>query len=181
MAQHSALITFLLILSCIGDIVSYLAGMLHETGLEDMDESIGPFLEGYGCDDTLVHSCREAVMLLQCGANGNGNHRGAQTTHSIITTNGSSNNEHVHSTGGAVKLKQGIVSMSSVLSDQSEAEIDANRYMWGQDRWVIVHQSMHRLVDDSYVANYNILYHFLSTIICSGSVQQNRCHDQSSS
>jgi len=70
----------------------------------------------------LVNSCREAV--LQC-ANGN---RGTQT-HTI--TNGSNDVQT-----GAVKLKQGIVSMSSVLSDQSEAEIDANRYMWGQDRWV---------------------------------------------
>lgn len=96
--------------------------MLHETGLADIDESIGPFLEGYGCDDELVNSCREAV--LQC-ANGN---RGTQT-HTI--TNG---NNDVQT--GAVKLKQGMVSMSSVLSDQSEAEIDANRYMWGQDRWV---------------------------------------------
>lgn len=98
--------------------------MLHESGLEELDESLGPFLEGYGCGDDLVKSCREAVM--QC-ANGN---RGAKT-HTI--TNGRNNVQT-----GAVKLKQGIVSMSSVLSDQSEAEIDANRYMWGQDRWVVI-------------------------------------------
>ena len=35
---------------------------------------------------------------------------------------------------GAVKLKQGIVSLSYALTDQSEAEIDANRYMWGQEK-----------------------------------------------
>ena len=108
-----------------GDIVSYLAGMLHESGLDDVEESIGPFLEGYGCEEELIKACGDAVML--CANNGG--------TNSDTVTNGSSHHgDDGANNGGAVKLKQGIVSMSSVLTDQSEAEIDANRYMWGQDK-----------------------------------------------
>lgn len=88
--------------------------MIHESGLDDVGDSIGPFLEGYGCDDVLIKACGTAVM--QC-ANGN-----------------RSNTRSYEVQPEAVKLKQGIVSLSSVLSDQSEAEIDANRYMWGQDK-----------------------------------------------
>ena len=109
-----------------GDIVDYLAGMLHDSGLEDVEDSIGPFLEGYGCDEDLVKACGDAV--LKCangggdGGDGNGGH----------ATNGSGDGDGAPQ--GAVKLKQGIVSMSSALTDQSEAEIDATRYMWGQDK-----------------------------------------------
>ena len=84
--------------------------MLHESGLDDVEDSIGPFLEGYGCDDDLVKACGDAVM--KCG-----NNNGATNGETI--TNGSDNN----TSQGAVKLKQGIVSMSSALTDQSEAEM----------------------------------------------------------
>ena len=126
-------ITFLFALFLsLGDIVSYLAGMLHDSGLDDVEESIGPFLEGYGCDDELVKACGAAVMNCAKNGNENGGDGGIGGINSSQTvTNGSGNG---HTNQGAVKLKQGIVSMSSALSGQSEAEIDANRYMWGQDK-----------------------------------------------
>ena len=37
-----------------------------------------------------------------------------------------------HQEEGAVKLKQGIINMSSGLTDQSESEIDAINHMWGE-------------------------------------------------
>ena len=107
-----------------GDIVSYLAGMLHESGLDDVDDTIGPFLEGYGCDDVLIKACGTAVM--RC-ADGNGG------AYFDAIKNGSYNGSY-EAQPGAVKLKKGIVFLSSVLTDQSGAEIDANRYMWGQEK-----------------------------------------------
>lgn len=108
----------------IGDLVSYLAGMLHDSGLEDVEESIGPFLEGYGCDEDLVAACCAAVTKCASGGDNGG-------SNSHVVKEGSVDAD-AHA--GAVKLKQGIVSMSSALTDQSEAEMDANRYMWGQDK-----------------------------------------------
>jgi hypothetical protein len=112
-----------------GDIVSYLAGMLHESGLDDIHDSMGPFLEGYGCDVALVEACGRAVM--RCVKNGSG---GESLNASKNVSNIGSDNGSYEGQFGVVKLKQGIVSLSSVLTDQSEAEIDANRYMWGQDK-----------------------------------------------
>lgn len=126
-------ITFLFALFLsLGDIVSYLAGMLHDSGLDDVEESIGPFLEGYGCDDELVKACGAAVMNCAKNGNENGGDGGIGGINSSQTVMNGSGNGHTNQ--GAVKLKQGIVSMSSALSEQSEAEIDANRYMWGQDK-----------------------------------------------
>ncbi|KAL7552334.1 hypothetical protein ACHAWF_015561 [Thalassiosira exigua] len=125
----------------IGDIVSYLAGMLHEGGLDDVEESIGPFLEGYGCDDDLVKACGAAVM--ECASDGGKD--GGQTV-----TNGSNND--ARSGSGAVRLKQGIVSMSSALTDQSEAEMDANRYMWGQDNKIAAMTNQAKEAHDSTVS-----------------------------
>ena len=68
---------------------------------------------------------------MRCVKNGNG---GASLNASKDGSNIGSGNGSYESQPGAVKLKQGIVSLSSVLTDQSEAEIDANRYMWGQDK-----------------------------------------------
>ena len=112
-----------------GDIVDYLAGMLYESGLDDVEESIGPFLEGYGCDDSLIKACGDAVM--QCGG---ADYGGSNNIHKITVANGNKDDDDPSQQAGAVKLKQGIVSMSSALTDQSEAEMDANRYMWGQDK-----------------------------------------------
>lgn len=113
-----------------GDIVDYLAGMLYESGLDDVEESIGPFLEGYGCDDSLIKACGDAVM--QCGDAAD--YGGSNNIHKVTVANGNKDDDNPLHQAGAVKLKQGIVSMSSALTDQSEAEMDANRYMWGQDK-----------------------------------------------
>mmetsp|Transcript_16138 Transcript_16138/g.38699 ORF Transcript_16138/g.38699 Transcript_16138/m.38699 type:complete len:804 (-) Transcript_16138:121-2532(-) len=129
-----------------GDIVSYLAGMLHESGLDDVEESMGPFLEGYGCDDDLIKTCSDAVM--QCAEDA-GNENGNQSHTTVI--NGSSN--YAQAADGAVKLKQGIVSMSSGLTDHSEAEMDANRYMWGQDNKIAAMTNQARDAHDSTVSS----------------------------
>ena len=50
------------------DIIDYLASMLHDSGLEDIEESIGPFLESYGCDDELIQDVCTAVS--SCGGGG---------------------------------------------------------------------------------------------------------------
>ena len=115
-----------------GDIVDYLAGMLYESGLDDVEESIGPFLEGYGCEGALIKACGDAVM--QCGG-GAADYGGSNNIHKVtVVANGNKDDDDPLQQAGAVKLKQGIVSMSSALTDQSEAEMDANRYMWGQDK-----------------------------------------------
>jgi hypothetical protein len=100
------------------DIVSYLAGMLHESGLDDVEGSIGHFLEGYGCPDDIVQKACDAVAA--CGKN-------TQSASDTITKNGI-----VESNDGAVKLNK-IVSMSSTLSEHTDAEIDQTRFLWGQD------------------------------------------------
>ena len=114
-----------------GDIVDYLAGMVYESGPEDAEE-VGPFLEEYGCDGATIASCSAA--LRRCAgaavpedasnAGCNGTSEVGRSCHGAPPSDGD----------GAMKLKQGLVSMSAALSDQSEAEVDANRYMWGQDR-----------------------------------------------
>eukprot|EP00571_Detonula_confervacea_P014441 CAMPEP_0172306260 /NCGR_PEP_ID=MMETSP1058-20130122/7364_1 /TAXON_ID=83371 /ORGANISM="Detonula confervacea, Strain CCMP 353" /LENGTH=797 /DNA_ID=CAMNT_0013018085 /DNA_START=111 /DNA_END=2504 /DNA_ORIENTATION=- len=124
-----------------GDIVSYLAGMLHESDLEDVEDSIGPFLEGYGCDDDLVKACGDAVM--QCAKNNGGDND--PISHAVIGSNNDTQN-------GAVKLKQGLVSMSSALTDQSEAEMDANRHGWGLDNKIAAMTNEARDAHDSTVS-----------------------------
>jgi ATP-binding cassette subfamily F protein 3 len=104
------------------DIVSYLAGMLHESGLDDVEESIGPFLEGYGCPDDLVQKAFTAVS--SCSTNQSADNQ-TITKNGIVESN----------SGDAVKLNK-IVSMQSTLSEQTTAEMDQNRYLWGQDNKV---------------------------------------------
>jgi ATP-binding cassette subfamily F protein 3 len=120
------------------DIVDYLAGMLHESGLDDAEDSIGPFLEGYGCPDDLLQKTLSAVT--SCANN-------TPTDNATITKNGilESNN------GQAVKLNK-IVSMSSTLSEQTSAEIDQNRYLWGQDNKVAAMTNSQRDAHESTVS-----------------------------
>jgi len=125
-----------------GDIVDYIAGMLHESGLDDIEETIGPFLEGYGCDDDLVKQCGDAV--LQCGATKDTNN----DMHKVI--NGDSDDTKQQE--GAVKLKQGIINMASGLTDQSEADIDAINHMWGKDNKVAQMTNEARDAHDSTVS-----------------------------
>ena len=94
--------------------------MLHESGLDDLDESIGPFLECLGCDDDLIAACGAAVM--EC-AESSATTNGGDDSNGIIDNR---SNDDMHT--GAVKLKGGIVSMS--LNDQSEAEMD----IWGEEK-----------------------------------------------
>ena len=126
-----------------GDIISYLAGMLHESGLEDVEESIGPFLEGYGCGDDLVKACGDAV--LQCGTKDTNN------MHKVINGDNIDDTKQ-HQEEGAVKLKQGIINMSSGLTDQSESEIDAINHMWGKDNKVAAMTNQARDAHDSTVS-----------------------------
>jgi len=122
-----------------GDIVDYIAGMLHENGLDDIEETIKPFLEGYGCDDDLVKACGDAV--LNCGT------KDTDDMHKVI---GDNNNDTKKE--GAVKLKQGIINMASGLTDQSEAEIDALNHMWGKDNKVAAMTNEARDAHDSTVS-----------------------------
>lgn len=126
-----------------GDIVSYLSGMLHENGLDDIEESIGPFLEGYGCDDDLVKQCGDAV--LQCGT------KNTDNMHKVINGDNIDDTKQ-HQEEGAVKLKQGIINMASGLTDQSDAEIDAINHMWGKDNKVAAMTNEARDAHDSTVS-----------------------------
>ena len=125
------------------DIVDYIAGMLHESGLEDVEETIKPFLEGYGCDDDLVKACGDAV--LQCGAT-------RSVTNDMHKVINGDNNDDTKQQEGAVKLKQGIINMSSGLTDQSEAERDAINHMWGKDNKVAAMTNEARDAHDSAVS-----------------------------
>lgn len=119
-------------------IVSYLAGMLHESGLDDVEESIGPFLEGYGCPDDLVQKAFAAVT--SCNRSQSGDNA-TITKNGVIESN----------SGEAVKLNK-IVSMQSTLSEQTSAEIDQNRYLWGQDNKVAAMTNAQRDAHESTVS-----------------------------
>mmetsp|Transcript_5236 Transcript_5236/g.11489 ORF Transcript_5236/g.11489 Transcript_5236/m.11489 type:complete len:794 (-) Transcript_5236:362-2743(-) len=123
-----------------GDIVSYLAGMLHEGGIDDVEDQIGPFLEGYGCDEDLISKACKAVTSCANGATSSG-----KTT---VNGDGSGGQKDA----GAVRLKQGLVSMSSALSEQTDAEIDANRFMWGQDNKIAAMTNQQRQAHETSVS-----------------------------
>ena len=120
------------------DIVAYLAGMLHESGLEDVEESIGPFLEGYGCPDDLVQNAFSAVT--SCSSN-----------HSTVNATVTKNGVVESNSGEAIKLNK-IVSMQSTLSEQTTAEIDQNRYLWGQENKVAAMTNAQRNAHESTVS-----------------------------
>lgn len=103
------------------DFISYLAGLLSE-GLEDeevteetVQDLMGPFLESMQCPPHLVEQANRTVVEMASNA--------------LTNTP-----EQKNST--ARRLKQGIVSMSSHLSQQSDAEVEANRFLWGTDSGV---------------------------------------------
>jgi len=128
------------------DIIDYLASMLHDSGLEDIEESIGPFLESYGCDDELIQDVCTAVS--SCGGGGRAaTSNGANT---LVVIGSTDKNEQTSS--GAIKLKQGMISMASTLTEQSDAEIDANRFMWGQDNKIMAMTNEQRDAHDSTVS-----------------------------
>jgi hypothetical protein len=80
----------------------------EEAAREILQESMIPFLESVACPPELVHSAVEAIL--------------SKADDAVAATS-------EEAVGGAKKLKQGIVNMSSTLTDQSED--DANLFMWG--------------------------------------------------
>eukprot|EP00566_Odontella_aurita_P004865 CAMPEP_0113545102 /NCGR_PEP_ID=MMETSP0015_2-20120614/11076_1 /TAXON_ID=2838 /ORGANISM="Odontella" /LENGTH=766 /DNA_ID=CAMNT_0000445433 /DNA_START=49 /DNA_END=2346 /DNA_ORIENTATION=- /assembly_acc=CAM_ASM_000160 len=114
------------------DLVSYLAGMLAEghsaselaaAGPDSpAAEVLSPFLESSGCPDDVIAAAVRAVneasnASMTAASGGEGGGGGADD-------------------GGARRLKQGIISMSSDLGVRTEAEADAERFMWGKDSGV---------------------------------------------
>ncbi len=127
------------------DIITYLAGLIAETDLEDVEESIGPFLESYGCDEELIKEVSTAVVSSNTQSTSNDNSGDA-----TLITNGGNNNDHSSSSdGGAIKLKQGMVSMASTLTDQSDADMETNKYLWGQDNKISAMTNEQRDAHDS--------------------------------
>ena len=116
----------------------YLISLYYAVGgLEDVEESIGPFLEGYGCDEDLISMACNVVTACASG----GGTSSSNGDNDAVTINGGSGgalpgagSSSANDDSGAVRLKQGLVSMASGLSEQTDAEIDANRYMWGQEK-----------------------------------------------
>lgn len=114
------------------DLVAYIAGMLASrvdeqghSNNDDNDESqneivtevLLPFLESVACPEDLVTQAQEAVMqVLQ-------QHAEQQAQKALADA------------GGARKLRQGVVSMSSDLDPEQQAshEQEANRFLWGTD------------------------------------------------
>lgn len=98
------------------DLVAYIAGLLSsqledsasESCEEILDESMIPFLDSVACPAELVAEAKKAIL--------------DQASESSAGAKSNSNS-------GTRKLRQGIVSMSSALSEQAEDE--ANRYLWG--------------------------------------------------
>eukprot|EP00562_Extubocellulus_spinifer_P007960 CAMPEP_0178505484 /NCGR_PEP_ID=MMETSP0696-20121128/19156_1 /TAXON_ID=265572 /ORGANISM="Extubocellulus spinifer, Strain CCMP396" /LENGTH=799 /DNA_ID=CAMNT_0020134799 /DNA_START=104 /DNA_END=2500 /DNA_ORIENTATION=- len=121
------------------DLVPYLAGMVHsaehstsdlaQAGMDSpVGELLGPFLESSGCEEDVISQAVQAVNDLASkkigiGAAGNGG-------------DCSANNNNETDNGGARRLRQGLVSMSSTLDNISEHEADANRFLWGTDSGV---------------------------------------------
>ena len=113
------------------DLVSYLAGLLSD-GLEEeitpesVSELMDPFLESIHCPPQLVQQANETVLNIM----------------SDSTTN--NNNTHAE----VKKLKQGLVSMSSNLTSQTDAEVEANRFAWGTDT-IMTNKTIDAFVDKS--------------------------------
>lgn len=106
------------------DLITYLAGLLSE-GLQDeeitpesVESLMGPFLESMACPLDLQKEANQAIVALGS---------------SYSSTNNNSNNNNKHTTQ---RLKQGIVTMSSHLTEQSESDVEANRFLWGTDTGV---------------------------------------------
>lgn len=96
------------------DLVEYMAGLISE-GLEEaeisedaLEELIGPFLESVDCPDDVSQQAKRVVLDML------------------------SNSNVSNSDTGAKKLKQGLVNMK-LDSNLTDADQDANRYLWGTD------------------------------------------------
>mmetsp|Transcript_16919 Transcript_16919/g.25039 ORF Transcript_16919/g.25039 Transcript_16919/m.25039 type:complete len:778 (-) Transcript_16919:30-2363(-) len=96
------------------DLVQYIGGLISE-GLEDVEitedsveEMMGPFLESVNCPDDIAQQARDVVLDMARNSN-------------LPNTD-----------TGTKKLKQGLVNMK-LDSDLTDADQDANRYLWGTD------------------------------------------------
>lgn len=101
------------------DLVEYLAGLLSEMELKDetnVEDAITPFLESCGCSEALVKkACKSVCDVMHMDSS-------------------SSSNTSTRNMAEVRKLK-GIVSMSE-SDGPTEAEVDANRFLWGTDNKV---------------------------------------------
>ncbi|GAX23933.1 ATP-binding cassette, subfamily F, member 3 [Fistulifera solaris] len=103
------------------DLVAYISGMLSSKVAEDEDldvvevleEVLNPFLESVQCPDDLQTKAQSLVKDL--------------------LSKHLSNASMSSTKPAAQKLKQGIVSMSSDLTNAAEHENDANRFLWGTE------------------------------------------------
>jgi len=96
------------------DLVEYIVGLLTE-GLEEItedaiEEMMGPFLESVVCPDEISQQAKQVVLDM-----------GSSLNSSLLNLD-----------AGTKKLKQGLVNMK-LDSDLSEADQDANKYLWGTD------------------------------------------------
>ena len=121
------------------DLVAYMAGMLHSSVIENdvqtdsLDETLGevmvPFLESVQCPDELIEEARRQIL-------------------EVLNTLLGAKQAATSSSGGTRKLTQGMVSMSSDL-DQTAAEEEASRYLWGTENGVKA--MANTLIDKGYV------------------------------
>lgn len=111
------------------DLVAYMAGLISSQADEGnpitkelLEESLVPFLESVSCPSDLVESTKSAILekaANQQQSNGGGASSLAEAGQSSSTP------------GGAQKLKQGIVSMSSALTDSTVGQDDEFNSIWG--------------------------------------------------
>lgn len=143
------------------DLISYLIGMISDVdtfslsslssmNVDDDDSelyaSISPFLESYSVDDgcilNICNQVREMAISISGNNNVNGNtgnsgSGGNNNSSTGMNQNTSSNNKNNdNGENQSQKLKQGIVTFSSNLDCQTDAEKDATRFLWGTDSGV---------------------------------------------
>ncbi len=130
------------------DLISYIVGMISDADTfpvaslasmsvdeeSELFESISPFLDSCSVEASVVLKICQCVKdmaneLMGGGGNGNGNGNGTNSSDGMNSTSAP------NTISATRKLKQGIVSFSSIDS-QSEAEKDANRFLWGTDKGV---------------------------------------------
>lgn len=141
------------------DLISYIVGMItdvdtfpihslscmtiHEDNIELTEEecelygAISPFLESIQVESSIILKiCKlvkeEATKQVNQKTFSTIIHTTSTLTNTSSTTSVTNNNDN----NNHRKLKQGIVSFSSDLDTQSEAEKDANRFLWGTDTGV---------------------------------------------
>jgi GTPase SAR1 family protein len=106
------------------DLVAYISGLLATQLAEDpancddiLEESMVPFLESVGCPAHLIGEARQAIRTK---ANTMAQAAAAVSASAVTTTSND---------GATRKLQQGLINMSSTLTDQANDEEDS--YLWG--------------------------------------------------